>query len=93
MVAKLVYLTNYNILKVKSLPWTNTKPSRISITSERFKQRIEVPYPDEDLPGFSASFLGALIALKDRGFNIIGQAEGQGCTYIISDTFKPLKGK
>lgn len=34
---------------------------------------------------------GAEKELKERGFELIGKAEGNNCYYIISNTFKPLK--
>ena len=81
-----------HVLKVKILQWTNTKPRRIKIISERFKQSVIIPYTD-DGPQTVHSWEIAKNWLTSKGFVINGHAEGDGHEYITSETFKPLKEK
>ena len=80
-------MTNYHVLKIKFHGATNTSGSRIGITSERFDQRLIIPYNYE----YNSSYAGAEAYLIANGFNIIGMGVGKDCMYIITDTFKPLK--
>lgn len=84
-------ITNYHILTVKYLGATNTLPSRVKITSERFNQSIIINY------NYSLNSITDMAAdyLKKHGHYIIGKAEGKSCDYIIArahnNSFKELK--
>lgn len=80
-------LTNFHALTIKHLWPTDTKGSRIKITSDRFEQSIIL---DRDY--YSSSWLDqAITFLTQNWFNLIGMAEMNNQTIILSDTFKPLK--
>lgn len=87
---------NYHLLTVKYLGPTNSRGSRVKISSDRFEDSITI--------GYNHSFNGSLAQavawceaykdtlLSDRAFNVIGTAEGKGpISYIITDTFKGLR--
>jgi len=80
-------LKNFHAFRIRFIGPTNYNPARVSINSLRFEQRIIVPtHPNNNTVG------DALQVLKEKGFNIIGQAEERGKgTILFSDTFKPLK--
>lgn len=80
-------LENFHVLKASYLGPTNTKGSRVKIESERFKQKIIIPYNYE----FAYTLPIAQKHLEKLGFELIGQAEGKNCYYLISSTFKPLR--
>jgi len=82
-----MFIENYHILKVKYHGPTNTLGSRIRITSERFEQSITIDYDHSQ----NAIYDMAANHLIDKGFNIVGKAEGSNHYYLISDTFEPLK--
>lgn len=81
----------------------NAKGNRVvKIFSERFNQRVTISryYKSPNLTSEQTDNLGDSLAvarqwLIDQGFIIIGKAEGAGGQhdYIISDTFKALKGE
>jgi hypothetical protein len=83
-------MTNFNVLEISHVPMTSHKPARVKIYSPRFKQTVIFSKESEaydqcrDNTEIAAKFLSKL------NFNIIGQGEGKGKMYIISDTFKPL---
>lgn len=80
-------LTNFHALTVKCLWPTDTKGSRIKITSDRFEQSITL---NRDY--YSSSWLDqAIMFLIQNWFNLIGSTEYNNQTIILSDTFKPLK--
>lgn len=83
------HLQNFHVLKVKYYGATNTNGARVGIISDRFKQRITVPYNHN----LNSTAEIAQDYLEKNGFNLIGKAEGKDCYYIISDTFEPLKNK
>jgi hypothetical protein len=89
---KISFDESLHVLKVKILQWTNTKPRRIKIISERFKQSVIIPFSDEG-PETRHSWQIAKDWLTTRGFVINGHAEGDGHEYLTSETFQPLKGK
>ena len=81
---------NYHILIIKAIGATNTKPAMVKIISERFNQSIIVPFTNH--PGASSPSLDtAKLVLSAKGFDIIGQGEGKGHMYLITNTFEPLK--
>lgn len=78
---------NLHVLIVKFLGATNSRGARVKITSERFEDSITISY-DYSLNG---TLDIATNYLTNKGFTIIGQAEGKDHYYIISSTFEPLK--
>jgi len=76
-----------HVIKVKYLGATNTKGSRIKITSERFGQSIIRDYNHQ----YNNAIDNGIAILTGIGFNVIAKGEGKDCMYVISDTFKPFK--
>lgn len=75
-----------NSFKVKFIPATNSRGSRVSITSFRDNSRLTVPFDYA-----VGNTLGtAEKALSDRGFTIIGYTETKDYYIILSDTYKTL---
>lgn len=79
-------LSNFHVLKVTYLGATNTRGSRVKITSERFKQSKTIGYNYE----FNNCCDIAQDYLSKNNFVLVGQAEGKDCYYIITSTFEPL---
>lgn len=83
-------MKNYHIIKVMGLGATNTKPARVKIISERFSASVTIPFTNN--PGsISPALTTAIEWLEKRGFEIIGQGEGTGHYYLISETFETIK--
>ena len=82
-------IPNQHVLIVKYVGQSNTQPSRVKIISERFKQSILIPFEYDH--GIDACEITEYW-LKEKGFEVIGHAEGRGHYYVITDTFEPLKG-
>ena len=78
---------NFHLLTVKYCGPTNTRGSRIKITSDRFNDSVTVPYSYS----FNGSSNQAHAWLQAHGYNVIGTAEGKGVDYIITDTFKGVR--
>lgn len=76
-------MQHFHILRVKYLGATNTRGSRVKITSDRFKNSTTISY-DHALNNIEDM---AVSYLQKRGYHIVGIAEG----YVITDTFKSLK--
>jgi hypothetical protein len=89
---KIAFDESLNLFKIVILPWTNTKPRRIKIISERFKQSVIIPFNNEGPQHVDAAEI-AKDWLTSKGFVINGHAEGAKCSYLMSETFKPLKEK
>jgi len=87
---KISFDESLHVLKVKILPWTNTKPRRIKIISERFKQSVVIDFTNEG-PDTRHAWQIAKDWLTDRGFIINGHGEGDGHDYLTSETFEPLR--
>jgi hypothetical protein len=82
-------MQNYHLINVHTIPATNTKGQRISISSPRFKQRVIIGFAyNRDLTCYEQ----AAAWLRGLDFNIIGVSETKQGYALISDTFKPLKG-
>lgn len=82
---------NLHVFRITFQPYTNTKPCRTKIYSERFKQGIVVSNEAEKFEQCAESYERAVVELRERGFNIVAVGEGTGCMYVMSDDFKPLK--
>lgn len=89
---KISFDESLNTFIVKILPWTNTKPKRVKIISERFKQSVIIPFHDDGPNHMDASDI-AKAWLISKGFIVNGHSEGANYSYIMSETFKPLKEK
>lgn len=79
-------LENYHIIKVSYLGATNTRGSRVKLHSDRFEKTKIIPY--DYVHAYTLPI--AIDYLTKQGFELIGQAEGKDCYYIITNTFKSL---
>jgi hypothetical protein len=80
-------IPNLHVLRIKYLGATNTRGSRVKITSDRFKQSVTIPF-DHALNNIEDMAVAYLEHRNDpNGFHIVGIAEG----YVVTDTFQPLK--
>jgi hypothetical protein len=84
---------NLHTFKVIYLGATAKLPTRTKIHSERFKESIYINNDDTKFDDCRDTQERAVIELKERGYNIIAIGEGDGCMYVMSDTFKSLKDK
>lgn len=85
-------MKNYHILQISFVPMTNQcLYNRVRIKSQRFKQSVLIPWNNE--PGeISKAIEVAEKWLQSKGFDIVGQGEGNAdYDYIITNTFEPLK--
>jgi hypothetical protein len=83
-------IPNFHVLIIKVVGPTDTKPAKVKIISERFKQSIIIPFTNH--PGASNPATDtALLWLQNKCFDVIGKGEGKDHMYIITNTFKPLK--
>lgn len=80
-------MQNLHLIAVKYLGPTNTRGSRVKLTSELFSQSVIIPY-DHAVTGI---YKMAEAWLIEHGFSVVGQAEMRGGHALLSDTFKPLK--
>jgi len=93
-------MQNYHIIKVSRLGATATRPEMVKLQSERFNQSITMPFtnqPDSSNPSIETA-VNYLSGIQHNvngdnvlGFDIVGQGEGKGHMYIISNTFEPIK--
>ena len=82
-------LNNFHAFKVTGVPATNTKPYKVKLFSERFRQSVLLDY-SSDTP---YSFDVAEKYLISNGFELAGKAEAGNSYIILSTTFKPLRGQ
>ena len=85
-------MENYHAVEVKYLPVTNSRGSRIKLTSYRFQQSVTIPF---DYQYNSAEEI-AIAYLTNHGHPVIGQAEYKNGTTIlfidaVDGRFKLLK--
>lgn len=81
---------NMHVFTVKYLGPTNSRGSRIKIISDRFNQSITESYSYE----IGSVTRQAEAYLREKGYAITGTGESKdNACYIMSSTFKPLKGK
>ena len=78
---------HFHVLRVRYHGHTNTQTSRISIQSDRFKQRIVFEYADDAGPTLDQ----AEAKLRALGFHVVGHGEGPAWDYVVCSTFQPLK--
>ena len=83
----MIYLQNYHVIKVTYLLPTNSRGSRVKLYSERFEQSLIIHYDYR----FANTYEIAQDYLVSIGYVLTGKAEGKGCYYLISETFKPFK--
>jgi hypothetical protein len=80
-------MENLMVFKVKYYGATNTSGARVGIVSERFNQKVIIPYDYK----YNTATDCAEKYLESKGFELVAKAEGKDCMYIISRTFKPLR--
>ena len=80
-------MNNYHILRIQYHGPTNHRGSRVTITSDRFKERVTIDYNHR----YNNAVDIAAVWLKEQGYNVIAQGEGPRWDYLITDTFQPLK--
>jgi hypothetical protein len=81
-------MKNLHTFKIKYIGPTDTKGSRVKITSERYEQSVVIDYGSTH----SQIFDVAIEYLNERGFDIQFTASGMNNTvYLMSEAFKPLK--
>jgi hypothetical protein len=80
-------MNNYHILRIQYHGPTNHRGSRITITSDRFKERVTIDYDHR----YNNAVDIAAAWLQKQGYNLIAQGEGPRWDYLITDTFQPLK--
>lgn len=84
-------MKNLNIIEVKCLPPTNTKGSRVKMTSLRIKESKTIPFNYDK----NSTLEMAEEYLKEQGQKIVGQADGGDKYFVILDsidgTFPSIK--
>lgn len=84
-------MTNYHVIKVKYLGPTNSRGSRVRLTSERFAESVTIPY------NYALNNIESMAKeyLTDKGHYVLGCGEGKECIYLICNSingeFKRLK--
>lgn len=81
---------HYHLLTVKYIGPTNSRGSRVKISSDRFEDSRTFDYNHS----YNGALAQALVWVQSAAgqFNVIGTAEGKGVDYIITDTFHGVKG-
>lgn len=79
-------VNNMRAIKVKYLPPTNYKGSRIKITEERFERVDTFTMPFDYAIGHGTE--QAIKYLQNKGINLIGKAELKGETILFSDSWQ-----
>jgi len=80
-------LQNFHVLQVTYIGATDHKPSRVRISSFRFKQSKTIEYDHN----FNNTGDIAEDWLTKNGFELIGKAESKEGYAMISTTFKPFR--
>lgn len=83
-------MENYHIFHISPVHATSTKPARVKIRSERFRDSLIIGYTNEP-GGNSPARDTAINFLSEKGFVIIGEGESHAGLFLISETFKSLK--
>lgn len=80
-------MEHLHIIEVKFIPATSTRPDRVKISSDRFKQSVIQSFNAETTTAQAQSYLEA------RGFEIVGFSEHQKnkCYYLFTRTFQPIR--
>ena len=78
-----------HVMKIKYVGPTDYKGSKVKITSEAYKESISIAYNYS----FNSDLDIAINYLQNKGFEIIGTGNGKNEQYVISSTFKQLKGE
>lgn len=78
-------IPNTHLLIVRTLPATNDKPVKITIKSELYRTFKSISR------GANNTALDDAIAyVKKQGFEVLATAEGKGCNYLITSTFRAI---
>ena len=80
-------MKTYNIIKIKYLPVTNTRGSRVKLTNERLKETVTIPF-DHALNSIEDM---AIAYLKTKKVKVIAQDIGYLVISPIKYTFKSIK--
>lgn len=80
-------MKTYNIIKIKYLPVTSSRGSRVKLTNERFNETVTIPY-DHALNSIEDM---AIAYLKTKSIKVIGQDLGYIVIAPINHTFKSIK--
>jgi hypothetical protein len=80
-------MENFHLIEVKYLGTTNSRGSRVKMTSNRFNESVTIPY-DYKLNKVTEM---AEEYLKEKGFTIVGQGEGKNVDFVITSDFKSIK--
>lgn len=81
-------MKNYNLIIIKHVPPTNTKPSRVRLSAPRFNQSIVISMLQNEY------FISETAEryLQDKGFVLEGTCEvAKGSEGIFTSTFQELK--
>ena len=81
------FTPNLHVFKVSFIAATDTESPKLSIYSERYKERVTIDRNQKE----GEPTEQAVSFLKSKGFNILGKGEASSLFYIISDTFNNLK--
>ena len=79
-------IQNYHIITVKRLSATDTKGTRVKITSEWFNNSIILPYNYE-----FDTIKGIAINHVKETHDIVGSGETKDSYVLVSSTFEPLR--
>ncbi len=78
---------NVHAITIKYIGPTNNRGSRVSITSDRFKERVLISY-DYSMNNI---YDMAISYLETKGFTITGLAETKNGYILITNNFKSIK--
>lgn len=81
------FTPNLHVFKVSFIAATDTESPKLSIYSERYKERVTIDRNQKE----GGPTEQAVSFLKSKGFNILGKGEASSLFYIISNTFNNLK--
>ena len=80
-------MKTYNIIKIKYLPVTNTRGSKVKLTNERLNESVTIPF-DHALNSIEDM---AIAYLKSKKIKVIAQDIGYLVVAPIDHTFKSIK--
>jgi peptide methionine sulfoxide reductase MsrA len=80
-------LKNVHSITVKYIGPSNTKGSRVSITSDRFKERVLISYDYQ----LNSIYEMAQAYLESKGFYISGVSETKGGYILLTNHFMSIK--
>ena len=77
-------MKNFNLIEVKYLPATNTRGTRVKLTSRRLKESVIIPF------NYSLNHPLEMAEeyLKEKGLPVVGSGEGDKTDFILLDSTK-----